>query len=227
MTTCCFYPGNFNFFKFCSQEFPNSVQQAWHINPPSNYHPAGANLWQMYSHLTTDANDYNPPSLLPTLASDHCKGSSHIKVYKAKKEVCQYLMYIQPIYFRTVDILCFTSNCEATSNKVHLAQQALTSRRSSHTCWHRCSYPTVSTSNFPWLPPSKWNPVSKIMWQPTQDLHPHSMAVTHWSAQAPKQTEEGGGAKGHPPLVKAKGGTANQNEGNQTPPPHWPDHEEA
>ena len=134
MTTCCFYPGNFNFFKFCFQEFPNSVQQTRDINPLSTNHPVGANLCQMYSHLTADANDYNPPSLLPTLASDHCKGSSHIKVYKTTKEVCQYLMYIQPIYFRTVDILCFTSNCEDTPNQVHPAQQAITSPRSSHTC---------------------------------------------------------------------------------------------
>ena len=33
-------------------------------------------------------------------------------------------MYISTYFLRTVDIVCLTSNCEATSNPAHPAQQA-------------------------------------------------------------------------------------------------------
>ena len=84
--------------------------------------------------------------LMPmTIIPHHCyqhwlmitvRGAVTSKSIKQQKKFVSTWCTFQPIYFRTVDILSFTSNCEDTSNQVHPAQQSTTSPRSSHTCWH-------------------------------------------------------------------------------------------
>ena len=88
--------------------------------------------------------------------SDHCKGSSHIKVYRTTKEVCQYLMYISTYllsysWYSLLHIELWryikpSTSCTTSNNKSEVLTHMLTLAQLTN----------MSTSNFPWLPPSKW-----------------------------------------------------------------------